>query len=772
MLDVASMAMASIHGVRLKVAGVVQGVGFRPYVFRLAKELGIKGWVRNSATGVDIRAEGALGQLEQFRDRLIADRPPAALIERVEVLPEPAVGYREFEIRASNSGEKHAGISPDIATCSQCLSELFDPSNHRYRYPFINCSHCGPRFSILNGLPYDRARTTMQSFIMCARCQAEYGDPTNRRFHAQPNACADCGPSLSLWTNKGDVIAERDAALMAAVAALQRGQIVAVKGVGGFHLCVDAGNDDAVSELRRRKHRPAKPLALMMPNLLAVEVHCEVTSEESVLLQSAAAPIVLLRRKANVRGVVSDAIAPGNPYFGVMLSYAPLHHLLMAAFAAPMVATSGNLSDEPICIDEHEALLRLGAVVDLFLVHNRPIVRPLDDSVVCTVAGREMVLRCGRGYAPLQLSSNRPLSPILAVGGHMKNSFAIASRSTIFLSQHFGDLDSSLARQNAEQEIMRMSELRQPFPGQAACDLHPDYGSTHHARRLQLPLSMVPHHYAHVLACMAEHQIDGPLLGVAWDGSGLGVDGTLWGGEFLTVEQERIQRVAHLRPFRLPGGDRAACEPRRSLLGVFYELFGADACNRIDAVVPGLFSDVERVNLNRMLSCAINAPLTSGIGRLFDAVACLLGLGAKSTFEGEAAMALEFAVDAECQVGHYEIPLISRSGATPPQLDWEPMIHAMRSDLLEALPASVIAAKFHHGLVESIVQVARSLAYRTVVLSGGCFQNRYLLTRAVARLRTNGVAPYWPQRVPINDGGLAVGQVLGAALLEDNGLCA
>jgi hydrogenase maturation protein HypF len=608
---------------------------------------------------------------------------------------------------------------PDIATCADCLREVFDSQNRRFRYPFTNCTNCGPRYSILEALPYDRANTSMRSFAMCDACQAEYDDPSDRRFHAQPNACPACGPQL-------------DRPIQEAADAIRRGAIVAVKGLGGFHLIVDARNDSAVGRLRERKRREEKPFALMFPTLETVRDACDVSPEESRLLTSPHAPIVLLRRRIEL----APTVTPGNPYFGVMLPYTPLHHLLMRELGFPVVATSGNLSQEPICIDEREAVERLGSIADEFLMHNRPIVRPVEDSVARVMLRRELILRRARGYAPLPLTLRRTPPRTLATGGHLKNTVAVSSGEQVFLGPHVGDLETSEAVDAFESSIASMVALHEKPVALVACDVHPDYWSAQYARRSPLPKVSVQHHFAHVLSCMADNDLAGPVLGVAWDGNGLGTDGTLWGGEFLWVDGGDFTRVAHLRTFCIPGGDRAAREPRRSALGVLYEIFG---------------NTLPDEPLVRMLRRSVNSPRTSSAGRLFDAVASLVGIRDRCSFEGQAAMELEFAAEAEPSAETY--PMELHAGV----LDWEPMIRLILADTSKA------PARFHNTLAEAIVRVARRTSEERVVLSGGCFQNRYLTERTVTALRAAGFKPYWHQRIPPNDGGIAVGQIVAAS---------
>src|SRR5579884_1554841 len=778
---------------RLEVRGAVQGVGFRPFVYRLAKELGLAGWVNNSPQGAVVEVEGDGGRIAEFLRRLPDEKPRPCVLHSLTPSFLPPVGDNVFEVRDSTAaGTKTAVILPDLATCSDCLREIFDPSNRRFRYPFTNCTNCGPRFSIIEDLPYDRPRTTMRRFPMCAACRAEYDNPADRRFHAQPNACPQCGPHLELWDASGNVLADHDDALRAAADALRRGDIVAAKGLGGFHLLVDARNQDAVLRLRRRKHREEKPFGLMYPSLDSLRQDCRVSATEERLLLSPESPLVLLRRMASgvalaprdsqalgaltrPRSPIAPAVAPGNPYLGVMLPYTPLHHLLLAELGFPIVATSGNRSEEPICLDEHGARTRLAGIADLFLIHNRPIARQVDDSVVRVVLEREMVLRRARGYAPFPVSVAQTLPPLLAVGAHQKNTLAIAAGCQVVVSQHIGDLDTPLALKAFCRVAADLPRLYALQPQAVVCDQHPDYHSTRHAEKMGLPVVRIQHHYAHIRSCMAEHSLSGPLLGVAWDGTGLGLDGTIWGGEFLRVPAtgetpvppgptgetpvpaSGFQGVAHLRTFRLPGGERAVREPRRAALGLLYELLGEELFDREDLAPLRGFSPTERGLLRSMLRGGVNAPWTSSAGRLFDAVAALLDIRQTVAFVGQAAMVLEFAVDGTETTEPYPF-VLTMAGV----LDWGPMIRAILEDIRIGAPTGTIARRFHDTLAEMIVATARAGGERILVLSGGCFQNAYLLEQTVMRLREAGYLVYWPERIPANDGGIALGQILAA----------
>jgi hydrogenase maturation protein HypF len=754
---------------RVAIRGAVQGVGFRPFVYRLATEMGMPGWVSNSPQGVFLEVEGAPDTLRSFLLRLEKERPPRSSIQSLEPSFLSPIGFHTFEIRPSDhTGERTALVLPDIATCADCLREIGDPADRRYCYPFTNCTNCGPRFSIIRALPYDRCNTTMAGFAMCDTCRKEYENPNDRRFHAQPNACPACGPHLELWGPAGEVLSAHHPALRDAAEAIRRGQIVAIKGLGGFHLMVDGTNEAAVIRLRERKHREDKPLAIMAPYLDFIKAHCEVSSLEERLLSSPESPIVLLRRRKDLGGrssPIAPSVAPGNPDLGVMLPCTPLHHVLARELDAPVVATSGNLSDEPICTDERDALTRLAGIADLFLVHDRPIARHVDDSVARVLLGRELLLRRARGYAPLPIPVSRALPPLLAVGAHLKNVVAVSTHTQVFVSQHIGDLETPQAFdafRRVGDDLLRLYDLT---PQAVACDAHPDYLSTRHAVGTGLPLVRVQHHYAHILSCMADNGLESPVLGVSWDGTGYGLDHTIWGGEFLRVTESGFQRVAHLRTFRLPGGEHAVKEPRRTAIGLLYEMEGDRFAAREELAPVRSFAAPERRLLAKALANRINAPLTSSAGRLFDAVAALLGLRLTTRFEGQAAMELEWAIrDVETDAT-YPFQIEPKQGILI--ADWEPVIQALLADLAGGVALGGIAARFHNTLAELIVAIAKQVGIQTIALSGGCFQNRYLTERTVRGLAAAGFSPHWHQRVPPNDGGIALGQVLAAARAKE-----
>ena len=755
----------AIQRLRIQIQGAVQGVGFRPFIYRLANSLDLKGWINNSVQGVMIEVEGDPAKLADLPIQIEKEKPPRAFIHSMETSYLDPVGYASFQIKeSSQTGKLTTLVLPDIATCKDCYYEIFDPQNRRYLYPFTNCTNCGPRFSIIESLPYDRPNTTMKIFEMCDKCWVEYKDPTNRRFHAQPNACPKCGPHLELWDRQGKMLSSHHRALLDTVKTIREGAIVAVKGLGGFHLMVDATNQKVVQQLRERKQREEKPLALMYPSLSMIKSHCNVSLQEERLLLSPESPIVILKKRPEPHGIIADAIAPGNPYLGIMLPYTPLHHLLMAEINAPVVATSGNISDEPICTDEKEALDRLEDIADLFLVHNRPIARHMDDSIVRIVLDREMLLRRARGYAPLPISIKKKAPTILAVGAHLKNTVALSVENQIFISQHIGDLETDAAFQAFQNVIQSFKKLYNCEPESIACDAHPDYLSAQYAHAQKQPIQKVQHHYAHVIACMLENELEPPLLGVSWDGTGNGLDNTIWGGEFFLIAKDYYQRVAHFRLFPLPGGESAIKEPRRSAIGLLYEMNGDIA--KTDLPPIRSFSDKELSLMRTMLQKQINSPKTSSAGRLFDAVASLLDLRQINRFEGQAAMELEFQLKDTVDHGCYEFQIRNQKNignSSGYLVDWKIIIQQILRDKENQIPVNEISQKFHNTLSEVVVEVAKIVRETKVVLSGGCFQNRYLTEYTVKRLKEENFHPYWHQRIPANDGGIAVGQI-GAAI--------
>jgi hydrogenase maturation protein HypF len=793
MAEKASQRTDVMRRLHVTIRGAVQGVGFRPFIYRLATEMRLPGWVLNSSQGVFVEVEGEKQVLDAFLLRIEKEKPPRSSIHSLEFSVLDPIGFTQFEIRQSDeSGEKTTLVLPDIATCPACLREIFDRLNRRYLYPFTNCTNCGPRFTIIEALPYDRPNTSMKKFQMCDDCRDEYEDPLDRRFHAQPNACPKCGPHLELWDENGRVLSSYHDSLLEAADAIRHGKIAAMKGLGGFHLIVDARNGSAVQRLRERKHREEKPLALMYPSLDALRVDCVISNLEERLLLSPESPITLLSRKSEIgnldessrrpKAKIASSVAPFNPYLGVMLPYTPLHHILMKELGFPVVATSGNLSDEPICTDEGEALKRLSCIADLFLVHDRPIVRHVDDSVVRVLMGRELVLRRARGYAPLPIRVGVSAeAPVLAVGAHLKNTVALSCGSNVFISQHIGDLETQEAFHAFQGVCRDLPNLFGSRPNSLVCDMHPAYLSTQFAKGQDKQVVEVQHHYAHITSCMAENELDGTVLGVSWDGTGYGLDGTIWGGEFLVTTEHSFLRAASFRQFRLPGAERAIREPRRAAIGVLHEIFGDKLFEQTNTPVLDSFTGSELRVIRQAIARGVNSPWTSSVGRLFDAVASIIGLRQRVNFEGQAAMEVEFAIEGTETDEAYQFGISNRehgigdrpkpdSAIRNPKseitIDWGPMILEVLDDLEQKTPPCVISAKFHNTLVEIIVEIAKRIGEKRVVLSGGCFQNKYLTKRAVRRLEATGFQPYWHQRVPPNDGGIALGQVLAASRLH------
>lgn len=735
----------------ITVLGIVQGVGFRPYVYRHACRLNLTGFIENTSAGVSIEVEGAEEQLERFLCQLQTAVPPHAYIQSLKYIYLDPLGYDRFEIRNSPAGgEPATWILPDVATCPYCLEEVLDPKNRRFEYPFTNCTHCGPRFSIINGLPYDRPLTTMSGFSMCPDCQREYDEPTDRRFHAQPNACPACGPKLMLWDKTGQTLSEGDRALELAVHLLRQGRILAVKGIGGFHFMADAGDPAVVDRLRRNKGHDQKPLAVMCPDMDWAERLSYVTQKERYLLCSPESPIVLLPKKDS--DLLAANVAPGNPFWGIILPYSPLHHILCSMFGSPLIATSGNIAEEPICIDEYDAVERLGRVAEFFLVHDRPIARHADDSIVRLIMGRPMVLRRARGYAPLPVTLRRPIPAVIGCGPQLKATVAVSRGKEVFLSQHIGDLENPRtwqAYKTVQGDLCRMFGISDAG---LACDAHPEYLSTKWALTQDPAAFRVQHHHAHIAACMAENAVTGKVLGICWDGTGWGDDGTVWGGEFLICDETGFRRCYHLRTFPLPGGEQAIREPRRAALGLLWACRGKewDAAEELAPIRS--FKRPALKNLLRMLETGVSCPQTSSVGRLFDAVASLLDLAQTNHYEGQAAQQLEYAGHEHLHEDHY--PFRIHHG----QLDWEPMLHALLHDIGEGIHPGIIATAFQNTLVEMAIGVCHRVGEERVVISGGCFQNKYLTERLISRLTQQHYKVYWPQLVPPNDGGIALGQ--------------
>ena len=728
----------------ITIGGRVQGVGFRPYVYRLAHRHDITGWVRNVNGAVEIHAEGTPAQLQRFNEALLSEAPPLSAPGPLAVAACQPEHAEAFSIRVSTASSSAAiHLPPDGFVCADCLAELHDPANRRHRYPFINCTQCGPRYTLITALPYDRPNTAMRDFTLCPDCRREYENPLDRRFHAEPIACPVCGPHLQLVsgeeTHEGD-----QAALAATVAALRAGKIVAVKGVGGYHLMCDARNDAAVTTLRARKPRPAKPLAVMFRDLKALGEAVHTTPEQEVLLDSPERPIVLLSKRADTR--LSDHIAPGLAEIGCLLPYSPLHDLLLDDFDGPLVATSGNLSGEPVLTDTHEAHTRLAHIADAFLHHNRPIVRPADDPVYRVIAGVPRPLRLGRGSAPLEFELSAPLAePLLALGSHMKNTLCLAWGTRAIVSPHIGELDTVRSLDTLAQVAADLQRLYQVEASRLLVDRHPGYGYRRFARDSRLPLAEVWHHHAHASALAWEYPDADTWIVFAWDGVGLGDDQTLWGGEAFTGAPGRWQRAASFRPFRLPGGDKAGREPWRAAAALLWE--------------TGQSAPFAPAALHQAWSTRLNSPASSSVGRLFDAASALCGICTQARFEGEGPMRLE-AVGATAGGAAIALPL-ERDPFGIWRSDWAPLV-PMLAD--EARPVAERAARFHLSLAQALVEQAKQLREQTgiqsVGLTGGVFQNRMLAEAAIERLQRAGFSVYLPRRVPVNDAGLSFGQVI------------
>lgn len=755
-----------MESVFLEIKGIVQGVGFRPFVYRTAREMSVRGFVSNTADGVIVRAEAE--DLAAFLEKLRIAAPPLASITDVAIVPVEPEGFTGFEIRGSSEEGGFTLLSPDVAVCDDCRRELFDPSDRRYLYPFINCTNCGPRYTITESVPYDRPATTMKSFAMCSRCSAEYHDPLDRRFHAQPNACPACGPSVVLVRSSGEVLDAQEP-LAACRRMLAEGGIVAVKGIGGFHLACDALNSGAVERLRDRKRRSNKPFGLMAAEMAVIARHCRIAEHEQALLNSPRRPIVLLERL--VSSQMPEAVAPQNSSLGFMLPYTPLHALLLqypdGLDLSVLVMTSGNLSEEPIISENDEALARLSGICDAFLMHNRGIFTAVDDSVARVFApegrapGRVSFIRRSRGYAPepILLSSDGP--DVLGCGADLKNTFTVLKSSCAIVSQHIGDMENLETLLFFEETLRNITDVYRAEPQAIAYDLHPGYFSSRWARELEtdVPKLGLQHHYSHVMSVAAEHGLEGMMLGIAFDGTGYGEDGTLWGGEFLVANATGYRRVGHLRQIGLPGGEKAVREPWRTAVSCLLDAAGKDALPYLRRIGfterygEKTVADVMTIAGNREFS-----PLSSGAGRVFDAVSAMLGICDRNTFEGEAAMALESAADISVDA-EYPMDITFRD---PMEVDLSLAFLAIAEDLARGIERMVIAAKFQNTVAAAVVRVAQKLSLvhncTTVAVSGGVFQNARLSAMVMEGLRMAGLRPFTNERVPCNDAGISLGQ--------------
>ncbi len=752
---------------RVSVRGVVQGVGFRPFVYQLAGEHGLRGWVCNTSGDVKIEAEGARESLQRFLEELTNRAPPMARIEDVAFTWDSPSGYTSFEIRQSVAeSEKYQLVSPDIATCDQCLAEVLSPQDRRYRYPFTNCTNCGPRFTIIEDIPYDRPKTTMRVFTMCPECQREYEDPMDRRFHAQPNACPVCGPELSLLDPAGRPL-PCDDTLAEAARLLRNGNVLAVKGLGGFLLACDATSETAVHTLRERKRRPHKPFAVMLADLDEVRHHCEVSEQEEELLRSPASPIVLLRWRHGSN--IAKRVAPGLDYMGVMIPYTPMHHLLLREAHLPLVMTSGNLSEEPIAKDNDEALVRLGGIADCFLVHNRGIHSRYDDSVALVEFGKARVIRRARGYAPYPIHLPFSLRQVLACGPELKNTFCLIRDNHAFVSQHIGDMENLETMNHFESTIELYRQLFRIDPEIVAYDMHPEYLSTKYAlslaeTRKDLEFVAVQHHHAHIVSCMVENEVKEPVIGVSFDGTGYGTDGCIWGGEFMVADLNGFQRLGHFEYVPMPGGAVSIHRPYRMAASYVLTLLGGEA---LTAELPACaeMQEGELDIIRRQLASGINSPLTSSAGRLFDAVSALIGVRGVAGYDAQAAIELEM-VAADGQWPCYDYVLDEQDGVSIMRLS--ALFAGVLGDLRGGVPPSGISAKFHETMARLIADVCDGIKAKTgisrVALSGGVFQNRLLLRLAVSSLQSAGFDVITHERVPTNDGGVSLGQAVIAGV--------
>jgi len=767
---------------RIQVRGVVQGVGFRPFVYRLAHRFNLAGWVYNTSWGVEIEVEGPRPSLDGFLQDITDQTPPLACIESVTAEDVPPNGQQPFAILESQSQkDAYQLISPDVATCHDCLREVFDSTDRRYRYPFTNCTNCGPRFTIITDIPYDRPSTTMRHFIMCSECQEEYDDPLDRRFHAQPNACPKCGPRVWLVDAQGAPWPARKSIDPIAEAAhlLSEGHVLALKGLGGFHLACDATSNEAVQLLRKRKRRPAKPMAVMMATLEEVHRHCDVSPAEKKLLSSHQCPIVLLRKRDT--SSISPLIAPANHYLGVMLPYTPLHHILLHDVGCPLVMTSGNLAEEPIASDNDEALQRLGHLADYFLMHDREIHARYDDSVwfVGKVnergesatgdteqAALAQPVRRSRGYAPYPIRLPFKVGQTLACGAELKNTFCVTREKYAFLSQHIGDMENLETLAHFETSISLFQRLFRIEPEIIAHDMHPDYLSTRYAlqqtavRERAIKLIAVQHHHAHIASCLAENgwAEDEPVIGIAFDGTGYGLDGHIWGGEFLLADYRGFRRVGHLQYLPMPGGETAIRNPYRLALGYLYALAGEVPVLPFEQDIP----EEELRIIPQQVERGVNTPLTSSVGRLFDAVSAMLNVCPRTSYEAQAAIELEMVADDQWQEACYLFNIEGENDGW--RIGLAPMFAALVDEIKRGTPAAVISARFHKTIVQFIAagceRVRKSEGVNTVALSGGCFQNRILLGGTVAKLQAGGFTVLAHHQVPCNDGGLSLGQAV------------
>ena len=749
---------------RLKINGVVQGVGFRPFIFQLSEQYGLKGEVANTSSGVSIHIEGLAAQVASFEADLSAKSPPLAYIVEIAGQAATVKNYTGFTIAKSKGEAKTTTlISPDVSVCGDCLAELLDPDDRRYHYPFINCTNCGPRYTIIDDIPYDRPKTSMRQFKMCAACQSEYDHPNNRRFHAQPNACADCGPHVVLYDNRRNRISQKDP-IGKATELLKQGYILAIKGLGGYHLAVDAENSEAVRRLRGRKLREEKPFAVMSFDLESIRRYAVVGPEEQKLLTSIQRPIVLLRKRYPNR--LAEEVSPRNQYFGVMLPYTPLHYLLLLHGFGALVMTSGNVSEEPIAIDNDDAFKRLADIADYFLIHNRDIYLRSDDSIVRHSAGARRFIRRSRGFVPIPLFLKKKVPSILACGAELKNTVCLTKADKAFLSQHIGDLENMATYDFLKLTVAHLTRILDIHPEIIAFDMHPDYLSTRYAREQQdIEKIPVQHHHAHIVSCMVEHKLEGPVIGLSFDGTGFGTDGTVWGGEILIAEENDFERAAHLAYVPMPGSTAAIKEPWRMAISYLQHAYGEEFRNLDLPVLHGRDSETFTV-ISEMISKGVNSPLTSSLGRLFDGVAAICGIRSQVNFEGQAAMELEMlAADTAESTYDYEWLSDDTYKILP-----APIILGVVKDLQDGKSVADVSAKFHWTLIclfaDLCTVIRKERDLNRVVLSGGVFQNSILLSGLINALEERNFVVFSHQQVPTNDGGIALGQAVVAAAVS------
>ena len=746
---------------KIRITGLVQGVGFRPFVFRLAQELSLKGYVLNDSAGVLIEAEGGKEKLDDFLIRIDNEKPGISKIFGLQYSFLEETGFEKFEIfESKENGAKEAMVLPDISVCEDCLDEVKDPKDRRFLYLFTNCTNCGPRYTIINSIPYDRKNTSMKDFNMCPDCSGEYDLSSDRRFHAQPNACHVCGPWISLYDNKGKLICEKEEAVEKTVNLIRRGQIIAVKGIGGYHLVCDAANDESVKRLRMNKNREERPLAVMFPDLESVKAETEINKLEERAINSVEKPIVIVNKREETS--IAEAVSPDNRTVGAFLPYSPLHYIILKKLRKPVVATSGNMTDEPIVREEKDAFKKLTNIAEYVLSHNREIIRRCDDSVIRVVSGKQTPIRRSRGFVPIPVMLPFKLKrPVLALGPHMNNTVALGIDNMAFISQHIGDLDNPLAMEFFDETVKDLLKLFDINPEVVVSDLHPGYYSTRFGEKYYGDrLIKVQHHFAHILSCMADNDIPGnaEVIGFAFDGTGYGTDRTIWGSEVLIISEKSYRRVFHLRPFRLPGGDKAVKEPCRTAFSILFDTYGEEAAELDFSPL----SSKEKAFFINMIKNNINSPVTTGMGRLFDGISSIIGLKHKVSYHAQAAVVLEQLALRSEEEGSYPFNIEDSV------IDYRDMIRKIVDEVQSEIPGEMIARKFHNTITDIIIHISESVRKDTgierVALSGGVFQNSILLEKTYLKLEERGFTPLMHQLVPSNDGGISLGQIVAAGL--------